>query len=176
MDTPDKIGPYRVIRPIARGGMAAVYEVEEPKSRQRLALKLLTQRGLAAPRFNREYRALARLNHPNILRVYRFGRSEEGRPYVTMELLDGVPAQVHAKAKGRPGTPQRTARVVRIISAVAEALRYLHARGVHTASACSFHQRGIYMTMSSARHPHGMYMRMPSARYLQAHVIRTGPT
>jgi tetratricopeptide (TPR) repeat protein len=130
MDSPDKIGPYRVIRPIARGGMAAVYEVEEPKSRQRLALKLLTQRGLAAPRFNREYRALARLNHPNILRVYRFGMSEEGKPYVTMELLDGVPAQVHAKAKGRPGTPQRTARVVRIISAVAEALLYLHARGI----------------------------------------------
>ena len=44
---PSTIGPYRVIRPLAQGGMAAVFEVENPTTRERLALKLLTHRGLA---------------------------------------------------------------------------------------------------------------------------------
>ena len=129
-DPPERIGPYRVVRPIARGGMAAVYEVEDADSGQRLAIKLLTQRGLARPRFQREYRALTRLDHPHIVRVYRFGLDQEERPYLTMELLDGEPAQVYAKGLGRPGTPRRTAEVIRIASEVASALAYLHERGI----------------------------------------------
>ncbi len=127
---PKTIGPYRVVRAIARGGMASVYEVEDPGTGQKLALKLLTQRGAAGPRFNREYRALTRLDHPHIVRVYRYGITEDRRPYLTMELLDGVPAQVHAKGCGRPGTPRRTSQVIRVIKAVAEALDHLHERGI----------------------------------------------
>lgn len=127
---PASIGPYRVLRPLARGGMAAVYEVEDPETGQRVALKLLTQRGMARPRFQREYRALTRLDHPHIVRVYRFGIDDNGRPYLTMELLDGVPAQVHAKRLGRPGTPSRTTDVIRIVKEVASALGYLHDRGI----------------------------------------------
>jgi tetratricopeptide (TPR) repeat protein len=127
---PDTIGPYRVIRPLARGGMASVYEVEDASTHERFALKLLTQPGLAIPRFNREYRALSRLNHANIVRVYRFGLTDEAQPYLTMELLDGVPAQVHAKSCGRPGTPRRTLEVIRIVGAVADALDYLHERSI----------------------------------------------
>ncbi|MCB9780363.1 MAG: protein kinase [Alphaproteobacteria bacterium] len=130
LETPERIGPYRVERAIARGGMAAVYEVQDPESRERYALKLLTQRGLARPRFDREYRALTRLDHPNIVRVYRFGFDEEDRPWLTMELLDGVAAQVHAKSCGRPGNPRRTAEVVRIVMHVADALDYLHRRSI----------------------------------------------
>jgi len=110
--------------------MARVFEVEEPTTGERLALKLLTQTGFAAERFNREYRALTRLDHPSIVRVYRFGLSEDSRPFLTMELLDGVPAQVYAKSCGRPGTPRRTAEVIRIVTAVADALVCLHRRGI----------------------------------------------
>ena len=70
---PETIGPYRVLRPIARGGMAEVYEVEDPASGEHLAMKLLVQTGGALPRFNREYEAMIRLNHPNIVRVYHYG-------------------------------------------------------------------------------------------------------
>ncbi|RME27071.1 MAG: hypothetical protein D6798_05400, partial [Deltaproteobacteria bacterium] len=129
-EVPSSIGPYKVIRPLARGGMAAVYEVVDHDTGNRYALKLLTQRGLARPRFDREYRALTRLNHENIVRVYRFGFDEHDRPYLTMELLDGVAAQVHAKSCGRPGNPRRTAEVVRIVTHVADALDYLHQRGI----------------------------------------------
>jgi len=109
--------------------MAAVFEVEDPESGERLAVKLLTHRGLAAPRFRREYEALTRLDHPNIVRVYRFG-FHEGCPYLTMELLDGVPVQVHAKSQGRPGTAARTDEVLRVAGEVVKALAYLHARNI----------------------------------------------
>lgn len=130
IETPDEIGPFKVVRAIARGGMAAVFEVIDRDTDERYALKLLTQRGLARPRFDREYRALTRLDHPNIVRVYRFGFDGENRPYLTMELLDGVAAQVHAKSSGRPGVPRRTAEVTRIVASVAEALDYLHQRDI----------------------------------------------
>ncbi len=130
IETPTSIGPFRVIRPLARGGMAAVYEVEDPGSGRRVALKLLTQRGLARPRFDREYRSLTRLDHPNIVRVYQFGLTPDGQRYLTMELLEGEAAQVHVKAQGRPGTPLRTTRALRIVEQVALALAYLHDRGL----------------------------------------------
>ena len=129
-EVPARIGPYRVVRPLARGGMAAVFEVEEPETGRRFAAKLLGRRGMASTRFRREYRALTRMNHPNIVRVYRFGIADGDQPYITMELLDGVPAQVHAKASGRPGSKERTAEVVRITVCIADALAYLHARGI----------------------------------------------
>lgn len=127
---PERIGPYRVLRPVARGGMAAVYEVAEPGTERRLALKLLERQFRGQSRFGREYRALTRLDHPNIVRVYRYGVSSEGTPFLTMELLDGVAAQVHAKRCGRPGSPERTREAVRIIGEVARALSYLHGRGI----------------------------------------------
>ncbi len=126
---PEQIGPYRVLRPLAQGGMAAVFEVEDPHTRERLALKLLTHRGLAMPRFAREFRALTRLDHPNIVRVYRFG-VHDGAPYLTMELLDGMPVQAYAKSVARPGRPKRTREVLRITALVADALDYLHQRGI----------------------------------------------
>ncbi len=127
---PEQIGPYRVVRPVARGGMAAVYEVIEPDTGRHVALKLLERGFRGHHRFGREYRALTRLDHPNIVRVYRFGVSDDGVPFLTMELLDGVPAQVHAKRAGRPGTAVRVREAVRIVGEVARALAYLHGRGV----------------------------------------------
>ena len=126
---PPRIGPYKVLRPLAQGGMAAVFEVEDPTTKEHVALKLLTHRGLAMPRFAREFRALTRLDHPNIVRVYRYG-SHEGSPFLTMELLDGQPVQAYAKSVGRPGRPRRTREVLRITALVADALAYLHARGI----------------------------------------------
>lgn len=125
---PWTIGPYRVVRRLGRGGMAVVYEVEEPESRRPIALKLLTRRGLSIPRFNQEYRALVQLDHPGIVRVLRFGLTEQRMPYITMELLRGRPVQVHVKAVGRPGDPVRSREAIRVIRLVLGALGYLHGR------------------------------------------------
>jgi len=127
--SPDTIGPYRVLRSIAQGGMAAVFEAQEGHKGRRVAVKLLTHRGLARPRFAREYRALTRLDHPNIVRVYRYGM-HEGNPYLSMELLDGDPVQVFAKNIGRPGNKKRTQEVTRVVADLADALQYLHDRAI----------------------------------------------
>ena len=126
---PEKIGPYRVLRPIARGGMAEVYEVEDPVSGEHLAVKLLVQTGSALPRFNREYEAMIRLNHPNIVRVYHYGLMA-GSPWLTMELIEGMPMQGYAKKQGKAGTPKRNAEVLRLAHDLALALDHIHRRGL----------------------------------------------
>jgi tetratricopeptide (TPR) repeat protein len=131
------IGPYRVLRAIARGGTAEVYEVEDRLSGEHLALKLLVQpaptaqgaRASALLRFNREYEAMIRLNHPNIVRVYHYG-FHEGKPWLTMELLDGTPVQAYAKSAGRPGDEARLREVLRIGHDIARALDHIHRRGL----------------------------------------------
>ncbi len=125
----DHIGPYRVLRSFASGGTAEVYEVQDPSSGERFALKYLVAVESSLKRFNREYEAMARLNHPSIVRVYHYG-SHEGHPWLTMEMLRGVPAQSHVKRLGRPGTGRRTAEVIRIGVLLARALAYIHARGL----------------------------------------------
>lgn len=127
--TPDRIGPYTVVRPIARGGMAEVYEVKHPTSGEHLALKLLLQAGAALPRFNREYEAMIRLNHPAIVRVFHYG-AFEGQPWLTMELLDGAVLQSRAKTLGAAGSKERTEEVLRVCWHVADALQYIHDRGL----------------------------------------------
>lgn len=126
---PETIGRYKVVRAIARGGMSEVYEVEEPASGERLALKLLTYPGPVLPRFNREYEAMTRLNHVGIVRVFEYGFHED-KPWISMELLDGVPLQKAAKDTGRPGTPDRTSEVLRYATLLADALAYVHQRGL----------------------------------------------
>lgn len=128
-ELPETIGPYRVLRPIAQGGMAEVYEVEEPVSGEHLALKLLMQDGGARARFDREYEAMIRLNHPNIVRVYNYGVVGEQR-WLSMELIDGTPIQAYAKNCGRPGTEHRQAEVIRIAHDLALALDHIHRRGL----------------------------------------------
>ncbi len=126
---PEEIGPYRVLRPIARGGMAEVYEVEEHSSGEHLALKLLVQTGGALARFNREYEAMIRLNHPNIVRVYNYGHHGES-PWLSMELVEGTPIQAYAKRCGKAGSAERTAEVIRVSHDLALALDHIHQRGI----------------------------------------------
>jgi tetratricopeptide (TPR) repeat protein len=128
-ELPESIGPYRVLRPIAQGGMAEVYEVEEPVSGEHLALKLLMQDGGARARFDREYEAMIRLNHPNIVRVYNYG-VVGGQRWLSMELIDGTPIQAYAKRCGRPGSQERNAEVIRIAHDLALALDHIHRRGL----------------------------------------------
>ncbi len=126
---PEDIGPYRVLRPIARGGMAEVYEVQERTSGEHLALKVLVQLKGQVARFNREYEAMIRLNHPNIVRVYAFGTLGEN-PWLSMELIEGTPIQAYAKRCGKPGTRERLEEVVRVTHDLALALDHIHSHGL----------------------------------------------
>ena len=88
------IGAYRVIDEIGRGGMGVVYKVQHLKTGQLCALKMVLPENMREEadrlRFKREFRAMQRVDHPNVVRVYESG-SERNRPYFTMELIRGTP-------------------------------------------------------------------------------------
>src|SRR5690606_2456991 len=86
--------PYRIVREIGRGGMGAVYLAERADGEfdQRVAVKLV-KRGMDTDeilaRFRHERRILASLEHPSIARLYDGGATDDGLPYLVMELVDG---------------------------------------------------------------------------------------
>jgi eukaryotic-like serine/threonine-protein kinase len=88
----DLVGRYRIQRPIGSGAMGEVFLAIDESLNRRAAIKLLGVKHLGdetvRERFLREARALARLNHPNLITVYESGFLDE-RPYFAMELLEG---------------------------------------------------------------------------------------
>ncbi|MGH7528613.1 MAG: serine/threonine-protein kinase, partial [Gemmatimonadales bacterium] len=120
------IGPYRVVRELAQGGMGAVYLAERADGQfeQRVALKLI-RAGLDSVevqrRFLAERQILARLNHPNIAKLLDGGIAAEGRPWFAMELVDGSPLLAWCDER-KLGLTER----LRIFEAVCDAVRYAH--------------------------------------------------
>jgi serine/threonine-protein kinase len=87
----ETIGHYEVVRMIGEGGMGRVFLARDTMLDRQVALKVLSSPspdGEAVARFEREAKALAALDHPNILSIHEFGRIG-AMPYVVMELLDG---------------------------------------------------------------------------------------
>jgi serine/threonine protein kinase len=87
-------GRYRLERPLGHGGMATVYLARDAELDRPVAVKILAE-SLAADaafrkRLLREARLAARLSHPNVVSVYDVGETEDGRPYVVMECVEGV--------------------------------------------------------------------------------------
>ena len=99
LEAGDRVGPYRLLRPIGSGGMADVWlaERDDGAFAREVALKLplvsRLRRDLAV-RFARERDILARLEHPHIARFYDAGVSADGLPYLAMEYVDGRPITV----------------------------------------------------------------------------------
>jgi serine/threonine-protein kinase len=93
---PPRLGPYRIVERIGRGGMGEVYLAERADAtfERQVAIKVL--RGdLLGPepleRMWRERRTLARLEHPSIARLYDAGTAPDGRPYLVLEYVEGLP-------------------------------------------------------------------------------------
>jgi serine/threonine-protein kinase len=122
-----RIGPYRVLREVGRGGMGTVYLAEREDVRKRVALKVV--RGeLAAPekleRFLLERRILARLEHPGIARLLDAGVTDDGTPWFAMEYVDGEPLTEYADRR-RLSVSARLELFSQACSAVAYAHRSL---------------------------------------------------
>ena len=87
------MGPYRLVRPLGRGGMARVWLAQQAGGPP-VALKLPARpmsSGVLAERFAREREILARLVHPNIARLYDAGFAADGQAYLAIEYVEGVP-------------------------------------------------------------------------------------
>ena len=89
----ERLGDYRILREIGRGGMGVVYEAEQESLGRRVALKVLSAGSLLDPkqvrRFEREAKAAAKLHHTNIVPVFGVGR-QDGHHYFVMQFIAGV--------------------------------------------------------------------------------------
>jgi len=123
-----RAGPYRLLRVIGEGGMGVVFLAErsDDSYEQRVAVKLI-KRGMDSVaivrRFLRERRILARLSHPNIVRLIDGGMSTDGRPYYVMDHVEGESLTRHA-ARQRLGVEAR----VELLAKVADAVAHAHAQ------------------------------------------------
>ncbi len=121
-----RIGPFRVIREIGRGGMGVVYLAvrADEQFEQKVAIKLVSQgmpSDLALSRFLRERQVLASLNHHSIARLLDGGSTAHGQPFFAMEYVEGRPITVYAKEE-RLATEQR----LELFCKVCEAVQYAH--------------------------------------------------
>jgi serine/threonine-protein kinase len=102
-----RIGPYRVLSELGRGGMGAVYLAvrDTPAFTQKVALKVI-KRGMDTDeivrRFVAERQILASLAHPNIARLFDGGSTSDGRPYFVMEYVEGQPITAYAGERELP--------------------------------------------------------------------------
>jgi len=125
-----QIGNYRVIEYVGSGGFGSVFKAEDVNSPGRIvAIKELhkkhTRSTVIKQRFFQEALAMARLDHPNLPRLYTFGE-DNGCYYLVMEFVSGSPLNEELEDKG-PFTPERA---VPIVTQVLEAVGYAHKNGV----------------------------------------------
>ncbi len=120
------VGPYRILREIGEGGMGAVYLAvrDDDAYRKQVAIKLLLPGvrsvGLVR-RFRSERQILATLEHPNVARLLDGGATPDGRPYLVMDYIDGLPVDEYCDVH-RLSVRRR----LEIFSQVCEAVHYAH--------------------------------------------------
>jgi serine/threonine protein kinase len=123
-----RVPGYEVLREIDRGGMGVVFLARQDSLGRTVALKMMRAAALAGPedvaRFRKEAEAVARLEHPHIVRVYDFG-THEGLPFFTMEFVDGGSLK-DLLARGTPDPRGAAA----LVAALARAVQHAHDRGV----------------------------------------------
>src|SRR5262245_57820939 len=118
-----RLGPYEIVAALGAGGMGEVYRAHDTRLGRDVAVKVLPPGVAANPdrpsRFEREARAVAKLNHPNILGLYDVG-AQGGLRYLVTELVDGEPV--------RGPLPPR--RLVEVGAQIADGLAAAHAAGI----------------------------------------------
>ncbi len=125
----ERVGPWRLKRPIGRGGMGTVYEAErfDGEVLQKAAIKFVPL-ALRSPAvlesFRQERQILADLNHPNICRLIDAGTTADGSPYLVMELIEGVPIDRWCREHAL-GPRQIVSLFLKVCAAVAHAHRHL---------------------------------------------------
>jgi Protein kinase domain len=120
---------YEVLSLLGRGGMGAVYKARQIELDRPVAIKLLPLEVSVdkdfAERFRREARAMAKLDHPNIIAVHEFGATAEGHLFFAMAFVEG--ANLHDAIHGPGVTPPQA---LEIIGGVCDALAYAHGKGI----------------------------------------------
>src|SRR5579862_4506865 len=114
----DKLGPYEILAPIGAGGMGEVFRARDSRMGREVAVKISAER--FSERFDKEVRAIAALNHPNVCTLYDIGPN-----YLVMELIDG-PTLADRIASG----PVPLEESLNIARQIADALDAAHEKGI----------------------------------------------
>src|SRR5436309_11372266 len=109
----DKLGPYEIIAPIGAGGMGEVYCARDPRLNRDVAIKVSAAQ--FSERFEREAKAIAALNHPNICQIYDVGPN-----YLVMEFIEGE----------SPKGPMPLDEALAIARQIVDALEAAHESGI----------------------------------------------
>jgi len=120
---------YKILRELGRGGMGVVYHAVQEDVGREVALKLVhsdaLRRKRSVQRFQREIRALAKLDHPNLVKFYSYKMSGRNH-YISMEFVDGPDLQTYLRE-----SPLPTRRfLVRLANEIASAMDYFHGKGI----------------------------------------------
>ncbi len=122
-----RIGQYQIIESIGQGGMASVFKAYQSNLDRYVAIKVLPAQHALTPgfaeRFEREAKAVALLNHPNILPIIDYGQ-EGDLTYIVMKYVQ------HGTLADRTGNPIELALTTRLIEQIAAALDHAHSRGI----------------------------------------------
>jgi len=125
------IGRYHITEQLGQGGMATVYKAYDTRLERDVAIKVIRRQAFSPEivdkmlkRFEREAKALARLNHPNIVSIFDYGEYE-GSPYLVMQYIEA--GTLKQRLAGRPIAESTAAR---LILPVARALEYAHSKGI----------------------------------------------
>jgi serine/threonine-protein kinase len=126
---PKQIGRYDIIDLVGRGGMGVLYRGHDPSLERDVAVKMMhldfTRDSSARERFQREARAVARLQHRNIVTIHELGEVD-GTPYIVMELLGGQDLDQVLKSDGTLSLGQK----LDVVAQLCEALAYAHDQGI----------------------------------------------
>ncbi len=124
------LGRYHLLERLGEGGMATVYKAYDVRLEREVAVKIIRRDAFppdtleeVLKRFEREAKSLARLSHPNIVRVHDYGEYE-GAPYLVLEYLPG------GTLKNRLGTPHPWQEVIRLLLPISGGIAYAHQHGI----------------------------------------------
>ena len=89
----DRLGAYEIVAQLGSGGMGVVYRARDTKLEREVAIKVLSAKGASDPerlkRFEQEARAASALDHPNIITIHEIAETDDGQPYMVMQLVEG---------------------------------------------------------------------------------------
>ncbi len=124
-----QLGQYTLERKLAAGGMGVVYKGHHSMLRRETAIKMLDVEKVndaSIARFEREVQLTCKLNHPNTVAIYDYGRTPEGNFYYAMEFLDGINLESLVNQYG----PQPEGRVISILTQICGSLFEAHSLGL----------------------------------------------
>jgi tetratricopeptide (TPR) repeat protein len=127
----NRVGPYTLDAPIGSGGVASVFRARDDRG-QVFAIKVLHPSRVIdedVKRFTREYRALMRIDHPNVVRVYEAG-VENGFPWLAMEYVDGTDLDALITRWSTEKPVDRFERSEKILRGLCAGLQYMHELGL----------------------------------------------